>query len=329
MRPYLLLARSTGWLMLAYVRAAWYFRWQALPSLGLPNGLQLNQWEKKRFKHYFYGTTYLAALMDCLRRQSRSKAEHARFTHLSALAFCFDDLVDILPPDQSSEMPSPANPEAFGASADQRGIALPLLQKLYSMLPAQQLDAFKQYMQRVFKVEMEGRLQRQKSKNGQEYAFGLAELSARTAEKGGASVLLFRSVLSPSMTPAEEDALFQFGHLIQLSDDIFDLWHDRQAGIETLATWLAEKNELKQLSEIFELQVQQTKQAFRNTSYPPGQVETALGILHYLVGITRVCLNHYQGFSGLSLDNRTAIVVDMEKWPNRFAAIGQLLYVPL
>ncbi len=72
-----------------------------------------------------------------------------------------------------------------------------------------------------------------------------------------------------------------------------------------------------------------TNLAFRITEYPLVGIETALNAIQYLVSVTRMCLQHYLDLKRkngtLPLDNRTAIVVDMEIWANRFEAIRYLL----
>ncbi len=330
MTRYFHLARATLWLLFTFGRAVLYFRWKAMLALDLPNGLVMTAQEQRRLKHYFYGTTYLAAVFGSLHNQAGSKHEKALFTKLSALAYCFDDLVDTVSDAPDKGIIWQDNPEDYGLVADQRGLALHLLHPIYARLSEKQLLLFKGYMHRVFNAETAGKQHIKRSDFEHETALNLDELKQITAEKGGASVLLFRSVLIHTLSNAEEKALSQFGHLIQLSDDIFDLWHDHQAGIETCATFLARKGEVSLMSRIFEEQVLATQLAFRHTSFPPIQVETTLQILHFLISITRVCLERYERLAEqnglLPLHDRTLMVVDMEKWNNRFRAIFYLLH---
>ena len=107
-------------------------------------------------------------------------------------------------------------------------------------------------------------------------------------------------------------------------------WFDRQSGITTLATVLTEQNDLMQLRNRFERQVADTTCAFRQTPYPRRRVETALQTIHFLVSITRVCLDHYlhlqKKHGTLPLDDRGAMVVDMERWNNRLRAALKSLF---
>ena len=282
----------------------------------------LSSGEKRRFQHYFYGTTFLATVMGSLRNRPRSRQEKLLFANLSALAFCFDDLVELIRDNGDPAMHWQDNPEAYGQATDKRGLGLHLLHNIYRNLPENELLQFKAYMHRIFNVETA-------SNQRQPGAPGLEDLKKLTAEKGGYSVLLFRSLLHHTLSKAEENALYQFGYLIQICDDIFDLWHDRQAGIDTTATFFAGQGEVDLMVKNFEQQVAFTYQAFRQTQYPVVQVETAVHIIHYLISITRVCLHHYidikYSHGKMPLENRTLIVVDMEKWSNRYLAAQNLL----
>lgn len=284
----------------------------------MPKGLVLEAREKRRFKHYFYGTTFLAAVMCSLRNRPRSGLERQLFAKLSALAFVFDDLADASNVQGDVKQSSP---EAFGRDADQRGLALHLLQNIEQNLPARHLEQFRGFMRRVFEVETNGRQRLAECPD-------LEMLEQVTAEKGGCSVLLFRRLLEQELSAAETAACFRFGSLLQCSDDIFDLWHDRQAGIATLATCLTERSETSRLQAIFEHQVKATENAFRQTTFPAWQVETALWVVHFLTIITEVCLERYSALEArhgkLPLDDRTAIVVDMKKNANRIRVLRHL-----
>ncbi len=298
-----------------------YFRRRALSDLQLPPSQQLNVKEIRRWKHYFYGTTYLAAIFGILREYPAGLNEQRQFNRLAALACFFDDLADTFRSRSGESWQD--NPEQYGQAADASGVALHLLQSIYQALPPDDLAEFKQFLHRVFNLETAGR-----QRTGQ--AVPAEELQRLTAEKGGYSVLLFRRLLQHRLSAPEQRALFEFGALIQLCDDIFDLWFDRQSGITTLATVLTEQNDLMQLRNRFERQVADTTCAFRQTPYPRRRVETALQTIHFLVSITRVCLDHYlhlqKKHGTLPLDDRGAMVVDMERWNNRLRAALKSLF---
>lgn len=318
--------RATFWLFGAYARALLHYRNNLWKNIDLPGNNTLDARERKRLKHYFYGVTFLAALMGNFRGHIRNKQERFLFDQLAALAFFFDDLSESFEAAGMDPAIWDNDPETYGALADQRGLALHLLGRVYRHLPPERHPDFRRYLFRVFNLEIQGR-QQKTSIAAQNLS--LESLLEITAEKGGASVLLFRSVLDEPLSGEEAEAFYQFGALIQLCDDIFDLWHDRRDGIETPATFLASSDDVVRLRNVFEQQRQRCHAAFLNTGRGKMQVDSSLHILHYLVSITRVCLNHYERLikvaGRLPLENRTEIVVDMEKWSNIFSSVRELL----
>ena len=341
-RHWFYLTRATGWLLLVFFRASYYFKTQALQTLELPVPERLSQKEKHRLKHYFYGTTYLSAVFCSLRGGLRTPEEQRAFTNLAALAYFFDDLVDVFRQTDDGGVLWQDNPEAYGQAADNRGLAIHFLHNVYAALSPGDVAQFKTFMHRVFNLETRGR---QLDLPAQTWT--AAALAHLTAEKGGYSVLLFRRVLRHPLLPAEQEALYQFGYLIQLADDIFDVWFDQQAGVVTLATLLLADQQTAALSQHFEGQVQATQNAFRalggtgkgkkkrspnpqglanaeTALYAAHRIETAHCIIHYLVSIARVCLRHYADLAQkgpLPLHSRRDMVVDMEKWRNRARAV--------
>ena len=321
LKHWLYMSRATLWLVLAFARARWYFSTRALSDLQLPHPEMLTSAEKRRLQHYYYGGTYLSVIFSSLRGFTRTDEEKQRVTNMAALAYYFDDLVDSFRGRDDTGILWHDNPEEYGLAADDhRRLALHFLHNIYSSLPPAHLTAFKNTMHRVFNVETSGR---------QQLAVNLDDIKAVTSEKGGNSVLLFRMVHSPTPEPAEEQALLEFGCLIQYCDDIFDLWFDHQAEIATIATALADAGKIETLGAHFEQQVETTKAAFHRIQAPDYRIETALCVIHYITAITRVCIGHYlsliQKYGALPLDNRKQMVVDMEQWGNRLRTAWWLI----
>lgn len=333
LRHWYFLLRASAWLALAFARANWYFKYRAFQDLTLPYPNALSSKEKRRLKHYLYGTTYLSTVFCALRGYPRNRREQHLFTNLAALAYYFDDLVEAFRGFDDTGIAWLDNPEAYGQTADPNGLALHFLYNVYRELPPGDLVQFKNFMHRVFNVETRD------LKPMASLPEPKAELERITAEKGGFSVLLFRRVLAHPLSAEEQEAMYQFGYFIQLSDDIFDLWHDRQAGVTTLATYFAAHNDVAGLKKLFEDQVEVMRNAFapqstaEGTKAWPGWTRsgrhTAVAALHFLVSITRVCLHHYEDLQKkhgtLPLDDRAAMVMDMEKWGNRARAAREVV----
>jgi hypothetical protein len=321
-RHWYFLLCATFWCVLAFARAAFYFKYKAFQDLQLPHPELLTSKEKRRLKHYFYGTTYLSIIFCSLRGRIRSEVEKHAFTNLAALAYFFDDLVDTFQQKDQSEVLWQNNPEEYGIAADERGLALHFLSNVYKGLPSGDLEEFKAYMHQVFNIETAGRQQK-------ETDFSTQDLLKITAEKGGNSVLMFRRVLHHALNENEKNALYEFGKLIQLCDDIFDIWFDVQDGITTLPLTMVRQNKINELVQIFDNQVINTKTAFKNTNYSSHNIYTSLAVIHFIVTVTQVCLDHLlktqQKLGNLPLHDRKIMVVDMEKWSNRIKAAWYLL----
>lgn len=323
LRHWFFLTIALSRLLSAFSKALWRFRFDLDRLLVLPEKAQLSPTEIRRLRHYYLGTQYLSVLFCSLRGQEKNEQEQQLFFELSALAAFFDDLVDaqrgIFAAQNSS---TPENPITFGQIADERKLAIHFFQNVLQRLPKDNLPMFQENLQRVYAVEI----------RGQQWAHGteMSNIKKITAEKGGCAVLMFRCLLQPLPAATEHKALLEFGYLIQLSDDIFDLWFDRQENVTTLATLLAESGSLGALEGIFEAQLALTKQAFFEIPVSKFRIRAALAGVHALTAITRTCLLRYkqltENHSELPCTSRQMMVVDMEKCSNRWLALRFLLF---
>ncbi len=66
-----------------------------------------------------------------------------------------------------------------------------------------------------------------------------------TLSKGGNSLLFYRAAIEPPTSDKEKSVLFLMGGLMQLSNDLFDVYKDREAGIKTLPMFYDDIGELK------------------------------------------------------------------------------------
>jgi len=269
----------------------------------------------RRHRHYFFGAVFLGAVFGHLRGRALDYEEMQRFSTLAALASFFDDLTD-----QTAHLQPPSGDISdFGRRADPSGAAHFLLEKTRARRPTHHAAGFEESLHRVFQIETEG-LQKQAQHPAE------AEIARLTAAKGGHSVLLFRFLLAEPLAEPERRALLAFGHLVQLSDDIFDLWHDHQRGTATMATICAANHALGTLARHFEDQVEQVFQTFHPIPIQGHRRESALHTVRFLVASTRVCLRHYRHLEKkcgkLPLDDRRLMVADMGKWRMRLQVVG-------
>ncbi len=94
------------------------------------------------------------------------------------------------------------------------------------------------------------------SKKQKDEHIGEKEILDITLYKGGTSLLFYRSAFSPTATTAEEKLLYDLGGLMQLANDIFDVYKDRESGIKTIVT------ETDSIQKIIDLLQQKTAECF-------------------------------------------------------------------
>lgn len=302
-------------LAVLFARADRYFKEHGLRDLAL-SAEQQAQLDSRRHRHYFFGAVFLGAVFGAIRGRALSPTELRRFSTLAALACFFDDLTEGGP-----DWGLPGDILEYGRRADPSGLALVFLGKTRVALSPVHTAGFEESVHRVFQIETEG-IQKQAQHPGE------TEIARLTAVKGGHSVLLFRFLLAEPLAGQERRALLAFGHLVQLSDDIFDLWHDHRRGTTTMATICAANNTLGTLARHFEGQVEQVFRTFRPIPIQDHRRENALHTVRFLVASTRVCLRHYRHlekkYGKLPLDDRRLLVADMGKWRLRLRVIGEV-----
>ena len=75
-----------------------------------------------------------------------------------------------------------------------------------------------------------------KSKSQTNGKLSTGSLQSITFEKGGLSLLFYRSAFKPLLSSTEETLFYELGAAMQLCNDIFDVYKDREAGIQTMIT---------------------------------------------------------------------------------------------
>lgn len=142
-----------------------------------------------------------------------------------------------------------------------------------------------------------------------------------TFGKGGYSLLLYLEAILPNdYTKAEAEAVFQMGAIIQLTNDIFDMFKDRNEGIYTLATTATDIYELR---DFYENEVQKNIAQFQSLPFPQSNIKDFL--LQYMLIISRgyVALDQFQALQDrdkgefrLHQYSRKELICDMELFKN-------------
>jgi hypothetical protein len=145
----------------------------------------------------------------------------------------------------------------------------------------------------------------------------LAEIETTTFDKGGYSVLIYLSVLQAPMSTADAELLYCAGALLQLENDIFDVYKDHRDGIRTLATTATDIAPLRTLYHKKWLQV---KHAITQTDHPAAGKARFKRILSAIVARGFVCLDMLAvrqrqngGVFNPAVFTRKQLICDMEK----------------
>ncbi len=102
------------------------------------------------------------------------------------------------------------------------------------------------------------------------------ELSAITLFNGGSSLVFYRTAFSPVATGKELRLLNDLGGLMQLANDIFDVYKDRESGIQTLVT--ATKH-IAPISNLLRTRLQQYYLDALDIGYPKKNVHLFMDII--------------------------------------------------
>lgn len=166
----------------------------------------------------------------------------------------------------------------------------------------------------VYKAQVE-------SKEQKEDHISTERLLDITFHKGGSSVIFYRSAVSPAATDKELELLFNLGGMMQFSNDIFDVYKDREAGIKTLIT---ETKNIQTIRDLFSARLHEYYQSAYATGFPKKNVRAFLHIIS--IGIFSrcfVCLDQLKkdqqstnNIFNVHQYSRKQLICDMDKKTN-------------
>jgi len=142
-----------------------------------------------------------------------------------------------------------------------------------------------------------------------------------TFDKGGSSLIFYRTAFSPAASAAEITLFYKLGGLMQLANDIFDVYKDRESGIHTLIT---ETNSIKESRHFFKTRLAEYYNDAFEIGFPKPQVQKFLDIIS--IGIFSRCfvcldqLEENEKTSGNKFSvhaySRQQLICDMDKKTN-------------
>jgi hypothetical protein len=264
-----------------------FIREVLLPDLmaaGNNNDGTLDEEDFRKIKEYYgLGVPAIVGEMFCtLRGTPMSRRERMASTYQGALTGLYDDFFDKTHLGTASIRQMMDDPHSFTPSSSLEKLFILFLIKVHNHL--YNGESFREAFERVFAAQLESRNQAGDS-------LSTADIRRITFDKGGYSLLFYRSVFEHEPVEGEADALFHAGALMQLGNDIFDVWKDGPGQIKTLVTGCRNISEVR---EVFINQLHLTAVMIRKTAFRKENIDR---LLHKLVmGISRclVCLGQLE-----------------------------------
>ncbi len=155
------------------------------------------------------------------------------------------------------------------------------------------------------------------------------DLKQITFSKGGSSFVFYRLCLEDPLEEAEEKLVYHLGGLMQLGNDIFDLWEDVQANTSTVATT---STDITKLRNLFSEELNRTYILAGNIDYPQKQVDHFLNLIKLGLSRVFVCLDQFEKLQlqiggAFQPENyeRKQLICDMQKASNQLKAMNYYL----
>jgi hypothetical protein len=202
------------------------------------NDGSLSELDFKKIKNYYgLGSVVLVGeAIAGLHSKPISRKERKALTCVSAITGLYDDFFDLAAPDlERIKALSDLKKEVSNLNTHEALFRALLKVALENI---DNVKAAENYAADVYK-------QQTISLKQKDDALGWKELYSITVQKGGASMLLYRSTFITEITKQEAEALFLIGGQLQVCNDIFDVVKDLKEGINTIGTKAKTINQLR------------------------------------------------------------------------------------
>ncbi len=270
----------------------------------------------------YYGLAVPAVLGEAfcaLRGESMSDKERLASTCQGAMTGLGDDFFDKQRLSDQGVKDFIEKPEMFTGNTGSEKLFLNFYKTALTNAP--QPAAMQQQIFKVFHAQL---LSKQQDSPGLSYEI-IKDISIR---KGAESLLYYRTAFDHPLRNGEEKMLYALGGLMQISNDIFDVYKDREAGVQTLVTTA---HSIKELRIYYAAVLKVGKQAVLRAGYPKANTRKFLGLLS--IGIFSrcfVCLDQLEknqkrskGVFELNAYSRKDLICDMDTIGNK---LGSLRY---
>lgn len=264
----------------------------------------------KKIRQY-YGLFIPAILCSAykhLYNEEYTEPERKRATLFGILTPVGDDLFDIDKLDADAINLITYKPESYDAQTFSARVAKEIQAFMLKDVPykTEYLEAAKN----VFEIQLETIKQTDPSIDDD-------ELTRITFAKGGYSVIIYHQVMKKPASESMWQVLFYVGSLMQLSNDLFDIYKDLRDGITTLPD---KCNDYGKLQQLFLSRVRECNRLIYSLPYSKNRKEEFAVTMHLIISRGMVVIDKMMSLEkklGKPLDyknlSRKQLVCDMEK----------------
>lgn len=271
--------------------------------------------------YYGFGVPAIVGEGFCtLRGTAMSNTERLANTYQGALTGLYDDFFDKTKLDQQDVLKMMSEPSGYEAKNALEHLFVYFLTQVHNNLA--DMKSFNLAFTKVFEAQVESGEQLK-----EDITFN--QIKNITFNKGGYSLLFYRSVFENKLTQGEKEALYNVGALMQLGNDIFDVWKDAPQKIKTLVTTCKDIDEVRT---VFNEQLSVCISLVLKSGFAPKNIRKYLFKL--LLGISRcyVCLDQLEqlqkktnGIFKPAAYTRSEMLCDMEKPKNMLSSLRYYL----
>jgi hypothetical protein len=282
-----------------------------LASAKINNDGSLEETDFKKITHY-YGLAVPAILGEAicgLHGKKITATQRLASTCQGGMTGLFDDFFDKQQLTETQLQQFIENPITITPSTSNEKLFLQFYNTALQNCPSE--TAMLKQLYKVYDAQVQSKLQAKPGLTQQ-------QMQQITIKKGGESLLFYRTAFEFELTEAEHKMLFELGGVMQLANDIFDIYKDEKCGIHTLMTTTKKVNNVRN---IFIKWLQNAQGLAYAAGFLPKNVHRFLQTIS--IGIFSrcfVCFNHLEKAEATtnniftpSAYSRQQLICDMDK----------------
>lgn len=256
-----------------------------------------------------------------LRGYKMTESERKASTYQGALTGLFDDFFDKtqLPVEQVKEMID--DPFNYNTNTSLEKLFIYFLKTVHQNLSS--IDFFNDMFNKVYHAQIDSLKQLKPDINYE-------EIKRITFNKGGYSLLFYRSAFNNNLAKNEFNATFNLGALMQLCNDIFDVYKDEKQKIRTLVTATDNTDNFRN---IFNEQITKTYEMVKTLDYKEKNIKMFLSKFSLFFSRCLVCLDQLERVQKKNNNkfepgkfSRKELICDMENPINILRTLNHFLH---